>query len=140
MLSVCLPSDALSQGLPSYLGFSYLGHGVSLHGCSSKAKPLLLTLDVGYVLRTATPDLGRWVFSLCRSQLLRHPTAASRSCAAAAAHCSATVPSLAPTILPGFLLPPLDHQKSKRIPEKASALLTMPKLLTVWITINCGKF
>ena len=21
-----------------------------------------------------------------------------------------------------------------------SALLTMPKLLTVWITINCGKF
>ena len=24
--------------------------------------------------------------------------------------------------------------------EKASALLTMPKPLTVWITINCGKF
>ena len=33
-------------------------------------------------------------------------------------------------------------KKSKRIPEKASisALLTMPKPLTVWITINCGKF
>ena len=31
-----LPSDALSQHLPSYLGFSYLGHGVSLHGCSRK--------------------------------------------------------------------------------------------------------
>ena len=29
----------------SYLGFSYLGCGVSLHGCSSKAQPLLLTLD-----------------------------------------------------------------------------------------------
>ena len=43
--SVCLPSDALSQHLPSYLGFSYLGLGVSLHGCSSKAQPLLLTLD-----------------------------------------------------------------------------------------------
>ena len=39
---------------------------------------------------------------------------------------------------------PLDHQKSKRVPEKKkksiSALLTMPKPLTVWITINCGKF
>ena len=29
MVSVCLPSDALSQHLPSYLGFSYLGHGGS---------------------------------------------------------------------------------------------------------------
>ena len=47
MVSVCLPSDALSQHLPSYLGFSYLGHGVSLHGCSSKAQLLLLTLDEG---------------------------------------------------------------------------------------------
>ena len=36
-VSVCLPSDALLQHLPSYWGFSYLGHGVSLHGCSSKA-------------------------------------------------------------------------------------------------------
>ena len=35
-VSVCLHSDALSQCLPSYLGFSYLGHGVSLHSCSSK--------------------------------------------------------------------------------------------------------
>ena len=24
--------------------------------------------------------------------------------------------------------------------SKTSILLTMPKLLTVWITINCGKF
>ena len=33
-------------------------------------------------------------------------------------------------------------EKSKRVPEKisVSALLTMPKPLTVWITINCGKF
>ena len=31
--------------------------------------------------------------------------------------------------------------KSKRVPEKhLSALLTMAKPLTVWITINCGKF
>ena len=52
-----LPSDALLQHLPSYLGFSYLGREVSLHGCSSKAQPLLLTLDEGYLLTTAPPDL-----------------------------------------------------------------------------------
>ena len=57
MVSVCLPSDALLQHLPSYLGFSYLGHGVSLHGCSSKAQPLLLTFDEGYLLTAAIPDL-----------------------------------------------------------------------------------
>ena len=57
MVSVCLPSDALSQHLPSHLGFSYLGCGVSLHGCSSKAQPLLLTLDKGYLLTAAIPDL-----------------------------------------------------------------------------------
>ena len=35
-----------------------------------------------------------------------------------------------------------DHQKRKRVPKKTStsALLTMPKPLTVWITTNCGKF
>ena len=54
---MCLPSDALLQHLPSYLGFSYLGRGVSLHGCSSKAQPLLLTLDEGYLLTKALPDL-----------------------------------------------------------------------------------
>ena len=57
MVSVCLPSDALSQHLPSYLGFSYLGRGVSLHGRSSKAQPLLLTLDEGYLLTATPPDL-----------------------------------------------------------------------------------
>ena len=36
----------------------------------------------------------------------------------------------------------LDHQKSKRVPEKTStsALYTMPKPLTLWITINCRTF
>ena len=57
MVAVCLPSDALSQHLPSYLGFSYLRCGVSLHGCSSKAQPPLLTLDEGYLLTVALPDL-----------------------------------------------------------------------------------
>ena len=64
MVSVCLPSDALLQHLPSYLGFSYLGHGVSLHGCSSKAQPLLLTLDEGYLLTAALPDLQRGIAPL----------------------------------------------------------------------------
>ena len=62
--SVCLPSDALSQHLPSYLGFSYLGRGVSLHGCSSKAQSLLLTLHEGYFLKAAPPDLDRGVAPL----------------------------------------------------------------------------
>ena len=57
MVSVCLPSGALSQQLSSYLGFFYLGRGVSLHGCSSKAQPPLLTLDEGYLLTTTPPDL-----------------------------------------------------------------------------------
>ena len=77
MVSVCLSSDALLQHLPSYLGFSYLGRGESLHGCSNKAQPLLLTLDEGYLLTAtlldlgrgvtplaAAPDLGRWVSPL----------------------------------------------------------------------------
>ena len=54
---MCLPSDALLQCLLSYLGFSYLGCGVSLHGCSSKAQLLLLTLDEGYLLTAFPPDL-----------------------------------------------------------------------------------
>ena len=64
MVSACLPSDALLQHLPSYLVFSYLGSGVSLHGCSSKAQPLILTLDEGYLLTTAPPDLERGVAPL----------------------------------------------------------------------------
>ena len=42
-----------SQHLPSYLGFSYLGRGVSLHGCSSKAQLLLLTLEQKQRVRNA---------------------------------------------------------------------------------------
>ena len=64
MVSVCLPSNALSQHLPSYLDFSYFGHGVSLQGHSSKAQVLLLTLDEGYLLMAAPPDLERGVAPL----------------------------------------------------------------------------
>ena len=64
MVSVCLPSDALLQHLPSYLGFSYLGSGVSLHGCSSKAQLLLLTLDEGYCLTAVPSDIEREIAPL----------------------------------------------------------------------------
>ena len=58
MVSMCLPSDAHSQYLPSYLGFSYLGSGVSLHGCISKAQLLVLTLG------ESPPDFERGVAPL----------------------------------------------------------------------------
>ena len=70
---MCLPSDALLQHLPSYLGFSYLGRGVSLHGCSSKAQPLLLTLDEGYLLTAAPPNLERGVAPLGPPALAQPP-------------------------------------------------------------------
>ena len=82
MVSVCLPSDALLQHLPSYLGFSYPGRGVSLHGCSSKAQLLLLTLEK--------------VISLLPLFLTFNGDSSSRpSCA-----CAATAPRVAP--LPAF--------------------------------------
>ena len=65
MVSMCLPSDALSQHLLSYLGFSYLECGVSFHGCSSKVQLLILTLDEGYLLTTTPSDLERGVAPLC---------------------------------------------------------------------------
>ena len=55
------------------LGFLVPGRGVSLHGCSSKAQPLLLTLDKGYLLMAAPPDLECGVVLL--SPL--HPAAAT---------------------------------------------------------------
>ena len=64
MVSVCLPSDALLKHLPSFLGFSYLGRGVSLQDCSSKAQPLLRTLDTGYLLTTAHSDLEHGIAPL----------------------------------------------------------------------------
>ena len=73
MVSVCLSSDALSQHLPSYLGFLYLGRGISLHGCSSKAQPLLLTLDEGYLLTATPPDLDSAVASLSRPVPVQPP-------------------------------------------------------------------
>ena len=80
MVLVCLPSDALLQHLLSYLGFSYLGSGVSLHGCSRKAQPLLLTLHEGYLLTIvviwikfiSSSPVVHW-FIKCQCSLLPSP-------------------------------------------------------------------
>ena len=72
MALLCLPSDALSQHLPSYLCFSYLGRGVSLHDCSGKVQPLLLTLEEAYLLTAAPPDLE------CEVALLGPPVPAQQ--------------------------------------------------------------
>ena len=45
--------------LLSYLGFSYLGRGVSLHGCSSKVQPLLLTLVKIYPFKCRVQRIAR---------------------------------------------------------------------------------
>ena len=109
MVSVCLPSDALLQHLLSYLGFSYFGREVSLHGCSSKAQLLLLTLEEGYLLTTALPDFQRGMALLSppaptQPLLLGHGVAL-------------------PGCRPGLRQRPLDHGKSKRVPEKHLFLL-----------------
>ena len=57
MVSVCLPSDVLLLHLPSYLGFSYLGRGVSLKGCSRKAQAAAPYLGSGVSSPTALPEL-----------------------------------------------------------------------------------
>ena len=106
MVSVFLPSDALLQHLPSYLGFSYLGHGVSLHGFSSKAQLLLLTLDEGYLLTATPPDLE------CGIAPLGPPA------------------PVQPLLL-------ISGTGKKNI---YFCFIDYAKALTVWFTINCGKF
>ena len=56
------------------LGFSYLGRGVSLHSCSSKAQPLLPTLDEGYLLTAAVPDLQRGIEKTLHMDITRGST------------------------------------------------------------------
>ena len=57
MVSVFLPSDALSQHLSSYLGFSYLGRGVS-SGVSWTSVLLLLLSRFSRVRLCATPEMA----------------------------------------------------------------------------------
>ena len=77
--SVCLPSDALLQHLPSYLGFSYLGCG----GISSR---LLQQCTA------AAPYLGQGVSPYhCRSWSSMWDSSSRPSCA-----CATTAPRVAP--------------------------------------------
>ena len=105
VVSVCLPSGALSQHLPSYLHLSNLRHGVSLHGCSSKAQPLLLTLDMGYVFMAATPDPGNGVSLLCRSPLLAAQLPVAAPVPQLSLSAQPLCPLSVPIVLLGFLLP-----------------------------------
>ena len=70
------------------LGLGYLGCGVSLHSCSSKAQPLLLTLDQGYLLTAAPPDLEHGVAPL------GHPAPGSSRSLEVGLLLSATAPDL----------------------------------------------
>ena len=109
---MCLPSDALLQHLPSYLGFSYLGCGVSFHGCSSKAQLLLLTLDEGYLLTAAIPDLQRGIAPLgppvpVQPPLLRLLLPASSPGLVCVWLLKVTAPGLGRKVACGFSWPPL---------------------------------
>ena len=141
MVSVYLPSDALLQHLPSYLGFSYLGRGVSLHGSSSKAQPLLLALDEGYLPTAPVPDLQYRIAPLGPPVPVQPPLLRMLH------------PATSPGLGRGWLLPaaalglglgvvPQGLRPWPRVGGGFSwpPLLTMPKPLTVWITRNCGKF
>ena len=164
VVSVCLPSDPLSQCLPSYLGFSYLGRGVSLHGCSSKAQPLLLTSICRQIWKTQQWPQD-WKRSVCipipkkgnAKECSNYPTIALIS------HASKIMLKILQARLQQYMNHELpDVQAGFRngrgtrdqitnihwIIKKARefhkniyfCLLTMPKPLTVWITISCGKF
>ena len=45
MVSLRLPSDACSQHLPSYLGFSYLGRGLRAHGAAKDGRVMVERSD-----------------------------------------------------------------------------------------------
>ena len=73
MVSVCLSSDALLQHLPSNLGFSYLGRRISIYGSSSKAQPLLLTLDEDHGKSKRIPEKHLFLlYWLCQGLCVEH--------------------------------------------------------------------
>ena len=57
-----------------------------------------------------------------------------------AKECSIALISHASKVIQIKLATYIEKQKKQENSTKISALLTMPKPLTVWITINCGKF
>ena len=52
MVSVCLPSDAFLQHLPSYLGFSYLGHGYLFTGAPAKCSQCSFMTNLNSILKS----------------------------------------------------------------------------------------
>ena len=64
MVSVCLPSDALLQHLPStWVSLTFYVGYLSMFA-PAKLSCLLLTLDEGYLLMATPPDLERGVAPL----------------------------------------------------------------------------
>ena len=123
---MCLPSDALLQHLPSYLGFSYLGRGISLHGCSSKVQPLLLTLDKGYLLTAILPDLQHGIAPLgspapAKPQLLGHGVYLHG--------CSSKAQPLLLTLDEGYLLTAALPHRQRGIAPLGPPALAQPPLL-----------
>ena len=66
MVSVCLPSDALSQHLPSYLGFFLLGHGYLF--MAAPAKHSRCSLPWMWVCSSQPPPLAPSKDPTCHNQ------------------------------------------------------------------------
>ena len=74
MVSVCLPSDALLQHLPStWVSLTFYVGYLSMFA-PAKLSCLLLTLDEGYLLMATPPDLECGVAPLCPSFTLAATT------------------------------------------------------------------
>ena len=149
VVSVCLPCDALSQRLQSYLGFSslllqqsaaaasYLGHGVD--PVSHRPRPWMW-------------GSSSWLLLCCRSctiELISHTGEVMIKILQA--RLQQYVNHELPDVQFGFRKGRGIRNQIANIRwiiEKARefqkntyfSLLTMPKPLTVWNTINCGKF
>ena len=128
--------SALLQHLPSYLGFSYLGHGVSLHGCSSKAQLLLLTLDEGYLLTTAPPDLERGIAPLGPPALSQPPVLGR----GVSLHgCSSKAQPLLLTLDEGYLLTAAPPDLERRAASLGPPAPAQPPLLGRGVApLGCG--
>ena len=147
MVSVCLPSDALLQHLPSYLGFSYLGREVSPHSCpswpwtwSSSSRPFCTHAKKGNAKECSNYSTITLISQASKVML------------------EILKPGFSNTWTVRFLMFKLVLEKAEepeiKLPTSAkslkkqesprkssiSALLIIPKPLSVWITSNCGKF
>ena len=131
------------------LGYVFTAAPAKHSHYSSKAQPLLLTLDEGYLLTAALPDLQCGIAPLgppapAQPQLLG-------SSRIAEARLQQYMNCELPVLQAGFrkgrgtrdqianIAGSWKKQESSR-KTSISALLTISKPLTEWVTINCGKF